>query len=916
VELVLSYSVSVVPRLLRVVSTLVFDRPVSGGLHCAVKTWPVVGRTSELAQLTAALGVRRGVLLTGPAGVGKTTLALACVEQAEKRGVSVVRVTATHSSRGLPFGAFAWFLPPDPGAPSPGRDDLAQLLRGYAQAFVDGARGRPLLVCIDDAHLLDDGSATLVHQLAFTHAATVLATVRTGEATPDPVVALWKDDLADRIAVGTLDEAAVEELLLSVLGGPVDSASVRQLIDHSGGNPLYLRELVSGALETGALENQGGLWRLRGDLRVTQRLVELVELRLGALSDRERSALELVAVGEPLGQAGLGRLSDPVTVESLERKALITSRKDGRRLRVTLAHPIYGDVVRAGISALRHQAYARSRAEVVEAAGGRRREDTLQLASWRLAGGGGSAGTFLAGARAALGCHDYSLAESFARAAVSEGAGFEARFLAAEAAHFRGRSEQAERELAALAAAAATDDERARVALVRFDNSYFLRGRADFRLLDEVAEAIAETTWRNELLSRRLFVMCLSSGPRATVEAASEMVERPPGGPLTAGRVGVAHSLARLGRLDEAVQLVRPESGCPAVPAPADRWEEWNVLGVRTYALVFGGRLREAEEVLTLAYNEVIDQPTAEARAYVAGQLAFLHLEQGRPRSAFRRASEVRSVFEELGRTLHARWGYIAGAQALALIGRADRAAEMITALGDLGLPPVLLDETELLQARAWAAAAGGNLPDARQLLEAAADLGQEVGDLIGTASALHGLARLGRARQVADRLAELATQIDGDLVAHRAAYAYAVATRNGSALEKVSNDFEQMGARLYAAEALAEAAALKRHASDPRGAAASERKAARLLADCEGALTPPVRMIKARALLEPSELDTALQAAAGGSNKEIAAAMHLSVRTVENRLQRAYEKLGISGRHELAGALEDLAVLGDPSAV
>jgi DNA-binding NarL/FixJ family response regulator len=43
---------------------------------------------------------------------------------------------------------------------------------------------------------------------------------------------------------------------------------------------------------------------------------------------------------------------------------------------------------------------------------------------------------------------------------------------------------------------------------------------------------------------------------------------------------------------------------------------------------------------------------------------------------------------------------------------------------------------------------------------------------------------------------------------------------------------------------------------------------------------------------------------------------MHLSVRTVENRLQRVYEKLGISGRHELAAALEDLAVLGDPSTV
>jgi DNA-binding CsgD family transcriptional regulator len=48
------------------------------------------------------------------------------------------------------------------------------------------------------------------------------------------------------------------------------------------------------------------------------------------------------------------------------------------------------------------------------------------------------------------------------------------------------------------------------------------------------------------------------------------------------------------------------------------------------------------------------------------------------------------------------------------------------------------------------------------------------------------------------------------------------------------------------------------------------------------------------------------MQAAAGRSNKQIAAEMQLSVRTVESHLQRAYEKLGISGRHELADALQD----------
>ncbi|HWE68710.1 MAG TPA: LuxR C-terminal-related transcriptional regulator [Acidimicrobiales bacterium] len=65
-----------------------------------------------------------------------------------------------------------------------------------------------------------------------------------------------------------------------------------------------------------------------------------------------------------------------------------------------------------------------------------------------------------------------------------------------------------------------------------------------------------------------------------------------------------------------------------------------------------------------------------------------------------------------------------------------------------------------------------------------------------------------------------------------------------------------------------------------------------------------PVRPQAARALLTPGELDAALRAATGRSNKQIASAMYLSVRTVENRLQRVYEKLGASGRHELLEVL------------
>jgi DNA-binding CsgD family transcriptional regulator len=95
--------------------------------------------------------------------------------------------------------------------------------------------------------------------------------------------------------------------------------------------------------------------------------------------------------------------------------------------------------------------------------------------------------------------------------------------------------------------------------------------------------------------------------------------------------------------------------------------------------------------------------------------------------------------------------------------------------------------------------------------------------------------------------------------------------------------------------------------AGEVRKAAAAERRAARLLARCEGAATPPVQTITARVHLTPGELDAARQAASGRSNKQIASDMHLSVRTVESHLQRVYEKLGVSGRHELADALADL---------
>lgn len=861
----------------------------------------MVGRRRDLSQLTAAVAAKRGAVITGSAGVGKTTLALSGVEWARQRGMAHRRASATRASQSLPFGAFASLSLRDRSDADATREDLGVLLGRYARAMVEEAEGRPLLVFVDDAHLLDNGSAVLVHQMALTQAATVVATVRAGEVLPDPVLSLWKDGPAERIEIGVLDDETIEELLVSALGGPVDAASVRELAARSRGNPMFLREMVTGALETGALVEAGGLWRLAGALLPTVRLVELVALRLGDLSESERYVLELLALGEPLEPAELARLADPPAVDALEDKGLITSGAQGGRVEIRLAHPVYGDVVRVGISSRRERAISRSLADVIGAVGAGGPSDPLKVASLRLVGGGGGTELLVSGAMVARARHEYSLSERLARAAVDAGAGFEASFLAAEAAHFQGRSYQAEQELAALAAQATSDAEKARVALLRFDN-VFLEGNAGLQIIDDALASITDPFWRDALTNRRLFVTAIVSGPRETMEVAATWNQRPD----PALRVAVAHALVRIGRLDEAIEELTPPPGARGVPAPDEPWHQWMLFGNRAAALICSGRLREAGELLGVAYRQVMDHPAAEGRAFVTDWLAVLHVEQGRPVSAFRRASEAHALYQQLGRASLAQRSYVAAVHALAMTGRAEQAAETLATLDALGPPTFTAFRTAVLQGRAWAAAAAGDLPTARSRLEESADLGEAVGHLGGAASALHGLARLGHAHHVAGRLENLAARVDGEFVVARAAYANAVVARDRDALRAVSEAFEELGANLYAAEASVEAAAVSRRDRRPRDAAADEHRAAKLLSRCEGATTPLVKTVTARALLTPSELDAAVPAAAGRSNKQIAADAHLSVRTVESQLQRVYEKLGISSRRELADALRD----------
>jgi DNA-binding CsgD family transcriptional regulator len=90
-----------------------------------------------------------------------------------------------------------------------------------------------------------------------------------------------------------------------------------------------------------------------------------------------------------------------------------------------------------------------------------------------------------------------------------------------------------------------------------------------------------------------------------------------------------------------------------------------------------------------------------------------------------------------------------------------------------------------------------------------------------------------------------------------------------------------------------------------PRQAVQCERRSAALVDQCEGARTPALMGSTAVDPLSRREREIALLAVGGSSSREIAEQLSLSIRTVDNHLQRIYLKLGIPGRSHLAAALD-----------
>lgn len=883
--------------------------------------WPLIGRDGELGQLRLALDERRHAVVGGVPGVGKTRLA-----DEATAGRPTVRVTATAAASGVPFGALAPLLPD--------QVDSVGVLNALRAAV-----NRHDTACLfaDDAHLLDPASAGLIHQLGLA-GVPILATVRTGAPVPDAITALWKSDGGVRVDLTTLSTVEVGVLLERALGGQVDTGAVHRLGVRSGGNPLFLRELVRAALADRVLRQHLGVWTLTGEISFGPRLADVFPTRVRALAPPVRRVVELVALAEPVPLEILAALTDPAGLEAAEEAGLILVTRPGDTtlpvgpstpvgpppghlpvsahlslpghlpLPVRLWHPLYGEAVRASLPASRrlrlYGELARTGRDTSAPTGGEHRVAdvvALRLGWWELeAGHHHEPGPLLRLCRLARPL-DAGLAERFATAAVAAGGGVPAGLELADLLVHAQRHDEAEAVLGGLDQTTLSLAERATVTVTRALSLSFAPQRPEAALA-----VLAEAGDLGPAAAPMLDVVRAAALMRAgQVAAAAGIATRLATDEGLAPPVRLQGSFTAIAALSFGGQSVRALAiGTAAralLPASAAAVPEAQA----TLRLLVGytqfvdGDLAGEEAMAQAAYAEALtgQRATDGERLQFAQVLGRLALMRGQPHTAVRLLREVHAgggLWWEA--TLP--WTRALLAESLAVAGERGPAREMITAARDS--PCCGVYRVFVAVAAAEVEAADGASSAAIRLVREAADVAGAHGLYWPALLGLHAAVRHGDLTAAAE-VEAVGSRVDGALARAMVAFAQGRAGHAGPGLERAADAFAAIGAHWYAAEARAHAVRAYRDAGALGSAALAAERLRAGRADMQPIATTALAGADGLAALTAREAEVARLAAVGLADREIADRLGMSLRTAQTHLARVYAKLGLRNRRELA---------------
>jgi DNA-binding CsgD family transcriptional regulator len=913
-----------------------------------------VGRSDEQSRLAALIdGARRGqssaVILYGEPGVGKSTLLERVMRRAE--GGLVLRAQPLQSESELPFASLSDLLRPilDLRERIPDRQlaalegalalgppvagDRFAVAAATLSLLAAAAEEMPVLVIVDDAHWLDAASrATLIFtgRRLGTEGILLLLAMRDREWLHEsglpamPLAGLAPDDAA------ALTDAADDALEPSVR---------RRVISETRGNPLAILEAVATLTDA----ERRGQAPIAHPLAVGPALERAFADQLEDLPARTRVSL-LVAAASDTGAAdeiiaGLREAGiDPLALEPAERAGVVTVGGG----RIAFRHPL----VRSAAYHAHDPAARRSAHRALAAAvgGGDR-------AAWHLAAAAAGPDEDVAGALEASGMgaltrSAYGAAASALEAAVVLSPRDEEKVRraigAGRALWLNGESRRA----AAILQNALqwTSDPSTRASLQH------LRGLAMFFTFP-VSETLSTLIAEADRVERDVPLQAaqlLATASNACVmgadlrraediaERASRLVAADRGRAGLMVQLTLGSVLALRGRVADGLQLI------DAVFDTADRSElldpstelasaMFAVLPVLTWT----DRWEQSRPLLEAIIGMARSAGAATGLPFWLSALSELELRSGRIAAAFAAAAESVQLAEDTGQATELTYSRVTLARVDAILGHDDECRALVrTALADSR-------RTGASSIEDYASSVLGLLELGRGHLDQALGHLRECPRLYER----HGTGLLGVVQWAGDLLEAQVRGDEADGARHTLALVEANAQRTNVRWEQA---MAARGRGMLAPDASFEtefARALEIHGDDAHFerartllALGMRRRRARRRAAARDALhealgyfdsagaepwaeqarielratgeAPAARHAADGSLraLTPQELQVSLTVAGGATNREAAAALFLSTKTVEFHLSNTYRKLGLRSRAELVRRVEGLA--------
>jgi DNA-binding CsgD family transcriptional regulator len=884
------------------------------------------GREGECERLDglltdARVGRGTALVLRGDPGVGKTALLQYAIHQA--REFDVLSVTGLESEAELPYSGLHALLRPIadliPELPElqahalrvalaldEGDPDAFIAAAGTLTLLAEAADRRPLLIAVDDAHWLDRASTDALLFTARRLDAERIAIVFTVR---ESVGRFERHGLNER-AVETLADDAALRLLWDRWGDQLSLPVAKRLVADTGGNPLALVELTQLLTE----EERLGITPLAEPLRVSDGIERSVQRKLAAFPDSTRTAVLLAAVEDVTSE-----LVDPEAFNPAERAGLVRVHSG----RVVFVHPLFRSAVYQSATEDERLAAHRQLAELLSRPG----DDDLR--AWHLA----------------------------AAATRTDDIAAQALEAAADRAESRGGVAARARALERAAELSTNTHDRTR-RLVAAADAARVAGRTQRaqELVESVLPSIADPLLHSDLIFELWAVSMWRDAPPPIEHLEREAEQVAPLDPERAARLlGTAIGLYGERRIDVAEMARVSRQLEPLIPQLGDWWRG-RCIGFLAQTCVLRGEADEARrlfaqiaddplalntQVPALLWLELYDdarralnaslelgRSTGQALRVAWTQACFGLLESavGRYPQAIAAASEGLSVADEIEAFSVSETALIPLAEVAAEQGRSDDGKRAAARLQELGVE--LEDENSWLWSQhlfGKVALLEGKYGEAVELLRPVADRTVEVGvrepswipygpELI---EAYIRFGKLEDARQELDQFAAQAAATDRRWALAAAArceallasdegfddaFAEALA-RHEDLPSRVAEARTQLcyGERLRRVRRRRDAREQLRAALATFEAVGAGPWANRARAELEATGEKIARRDPtAPEKLTPQELQIALQVAEGRTNREVAAALFLSPKTVEHHLTHVYRKLELHSRAEL----------------